>query len=869
MSIAEVIEMPLVSIIMPSYNHEAFITHAIESILNQGFDDWELIIIDDASSDKSPLIIRDYAAKDRRIRIELHKENLGIARTVNQGIQMACGKYIAFLASDDLWRVDKLEKQLKILDTDENLVVWSEGEIIDEHSNPTGMKFTEYYGPKIKIKSGNILDTLLLDNYIFGSSYIIKAENIKGISFNEDLKYLNDYQFVIDLATKYNFCFFDEPLASYRFHSGGTAHRDRENWIADDIKIRTYIMQNFAGQINVDILKHNYSRTLDLFNERIIELSAQNTVLSSQIVEMRQSILWQLIMIYQNGFVERFLPVESKRRKGYDLCIKGARVLANEGASKFCAKLYNFIVTSLYKNFPKKLSLIIPIDRKLGEKLSKLEALSLWDIRYVEFILLNCTDELQVSDKFKIATNEKGMNFAEALNIAIKASSGKYILIVNNDKVLGGNDLTYLLNYITRILAGVHLFRIPCGVPEKEIVSYDHIASYAYNLNDISVDKEYCLKQSDQVLLKKKWIDSLGGFDDQFKTTQYIKNNLKLLANDINYKDDVLNEASRRFNSEPSTLKCLKRSLNSVYECRINGADKILRILRRSRDWLPLVKGEIDWINYLSNNDVPVCRAILSTSGNYVEVIERPNDLFLVSAFAEAGGHTIDLSNNYEWNDALFKKWGSIMGRMHYLSKDYDVSDPTTKRRDWNYEFIFDPQFDLGADNEKILRIWQELVEELNSLPKNNDSYGLVHNDFHHFNFKYDGSKITVIDFDDCTYNWYVADIAISLYHAVMNASENERNEFAKRFMRNFFAGYYSENKLDDYWIDLLPKFIQLRHIYCYIFYQQNWNHTTLTSKQREHISAMKSSIESERPLINLNLKDIWKEIVFGDQRCK
>jgi len=772
------------------------------------------------------------------------------------------------LDSDDVWQFDKLSKQLAVLNNDEDLVVWSEGDIIDENSTVLAEKFTERHHAQNKKKSGNIFDSLIDNNFIFQSSFIIKTENLKGIRLNDGLKYLNDYLYVVKLATEYKYYFIKEPLAKYRMHNKSTVLRDVNGYIADEIKLRTYFIQNFSEKLSSDLIRLNHARVVELLNSRIIELSSQNTALSSQIAEMRQSILWQLIMIYQNGFVERFLPMNSQRRKSYDLGLKGSRVLVNEGASKFCTKLYNYIINIIYKKIPKKLSVIIAIDAELGEKLSILGGLSLWNLRYVEFVLLNCTDKSHISDNFKIVTNEKEISFSEALNIAVTASTGKYILILKDGKLLNDDNLIYLLDFIDKILAGEHLFCFPCDASEKEMVSYDHIASYAYSLNDICVDKKYCLTLSDLVFLKKKWIDSLGGFDDSFKTTQYIKNNLNSLADNINYKYDILNEAAHRFNAEPSTLRCLKMSSNSVYECQINDTDKILRVLRRSIDWVPLVKGEIDWINYLSDNGVPVCRAILSTSGNYVEVIERPKDLFLVSLFTKARGHAIDLSNDCEWNDALFKKWGALMGRMHYLSKDYDVTDPSTKRMDWNYDFFFDPQFNMGEDNEKNLRIWRGLVDELNSLPKNNGSYGLVHNDFHYNNFKYYGNAITVIDFDGCVYNWFVADIAISFYHAFMTVPENERNEFAGRFTKNFFIGYYSENNLDNYWIDLLPTFIQLRHIYCYLFYRQNWNQTTLTSDQRKIMAAMKSSIESERPLIDISFKDIWVDIAFRDPGC-
>src|SRR6187399_2905671 len=100
----------LVSIITPSYNSSKHIAAAIESILNQSYTDWEHIIIDDASGDDSLEIVKQYSAKDARIKCIALNENKGVANARNQGLEFATGKFITFLDSDDLWDSSKLEK---------------------------------------------------------------------------------------------------------------------------------------------------------------------------------------------------------------------------------------------------------------------------------------------------------------------------------------------------------------------------------------------------------------------------------------------------------------------------------------------------------------------------------------------------------------------------------------------------------------------------------------------------------------------------------------------------------------------------------------------------------------------------------------
>jgi|WetSurMetagenome_2_1015567.scaffolds.fasta_scaffold21117_2 glycosyltransferase involved in cell wall biosynthesis len=242
---------PFVSVIMTSFNYEHFIPYAIESVLNQTVPDFELIIIDDGSSDSSRQIIEVYQRQDERIRPIFHSVNMGIGRSMNDGIGMAKGTFIASIASDDVWMTHKLKTQLDVLSKDENLVVWSEGLVIDSSGVPTGRNFTEIIlDAKGRRKSGNIFDEIIMGNFIFGSSRILKRKNLDGIPWNESLKYLNDYQFAVDLAHKYHFYFIEEPLTCYRVHGSNTLTRDPEGYLVDLQRVYKYFLKRYGNEIN-------------------------------------------------------------------------------------------------------------------------------------------------------------------------------------------------------------------------------------------------------------------------------------------------------------------------------------------------------------------------------------------------------------------------------------------------------------------------------------------------------------------------------------------------------------------------------------------------------------------------------------------
>lgn len=105
----------MVSIIMPMYNAEKFIADSIESVIRQTYTDWELIIINDCSNDKSLDIVERYIQQDKRIKLSSLKKNSGVAQARNKGIDSSCGRYISFLDSDDIWLEDKLEKQITFM----------------------------------------------------------------------------------------------------------------------------------------------------------------------------------------------------------------------------------------------------------------------------------------------------------------------------------------------------------------------------------------------------------------------------------------------------------------------------------------------------------------------------------------------------------------------------------------------------------------------------------------------------------------------------------------------------------------------------------------------------------------------------------
>lgn len=177
-------EGKLITVVMPVYNAERFLSEAIDSVLSQTHDNLELLLIDDCSKDNSPMIAKEYEAKDKRVKVIVSEKNQGVAISRNIGIRRANGKYIALLDSDDIWEKDKLEMQLKLLEEEQAEIAYSSYDFIDE----SGVHILK---PFIVPKRTNF-EQMLYANDIGCSTVMIEASFFKQHLFKPDF-YHEDY----------------------------------------------------------------------------------------------------------------------------------------------------------------------------------------------------------------------------------------------------------------------------------------------------------------------------------------------------------------------------------------------------------------------------------------------------------------------------------------------------------------------------------------------------------------------------------------------------------------------------------------------------------------------------------------------------
>jgi len=252
--------MPKISAVMPSYNHERFIDEAIRSVINQTVQDWELVIVDDFSLDRSRQIIEEWAKKEDRIKTLYHDKNEGIAKTCDDGIAKASGEYVALMASDDMWRKDAFQVILNALEESKCEVALVDSELIDAEGKKKGVRFSALHRKPSKLK-GNFFKDLIKGNFVCTGVFKKEIINKYDIRHNSELKRLDDWLFWLDLSFFCNFIYIDEPLYYYRVH-GSNSSLDPE-MAEDGLKVYDVILRKYGSKLD------DYAKSVLLKNKAL------------------------------------------------------------------------------------------------------------------------------------------------------------------------------------------------------------------------------------------------------------------------------------------------------------------------------------------------------------------------------------------------------------------------------------------------------------------------------------------------------------------------------------------------------------------------------------------------------------------------
>lgn len=237
--------MVIVSIIIPVYNTKNYIKFALQSVLRQTYRNWELILIDDGSTDGSSVICDEYKTKDKRIHV-VHKLNSGVSETRNRGLEVATGKYVLFLDADDYWTDNTFLENFVTLAEENNLdLVRGEYTAVDTNGR-------ELYRSKIDTKK-QISQNLLLDSVAFLDNVIqrefflplclIRRDIIGDLRFNTSRSFLEDLEFFVQILLQPLKCYYTPVyFYAYRKHALSASNNFNKKRLADAFDIsRLYL----------------------------------------------------------------------------------------------------------------------------------------------------------------------------------------------------------------------------------------------------------------------------------------------------------------------------------------------------------------------------------------------------------------------------------------------------------------------------------------------------------------------------------------------------------------------------------------------------------------------------------------------------
>lgn len=283
--------IPKVSVVLVSYNGEKYINQQIQSILKQTYQDIELLVCDDASTDNTQQIVRSLTKKDKRIILYANKKNVGTGKNVELGLQKSRGEYIAISDQDDYWINNKLKQQVEFLEKNKEIsLVYHDSIICDQDLKRLYPSFRNLQKGKltnihnVQVENDSLL-ALLRENHISGHTIMIRRNLLKNI-IPIPRNIFPDWWVALVAATFSKIGFIEKPLSKYRQHSNNLYSGA---WIRGyRYYLRNIFNKNFASSYVLE--KKHFIQTLNQLSVRIELRHSEKQLVQEKIIIFRELI---------------------------------------------------------------------------------------------------------------------------------------------------------------------------------------------------------------------------------------------------------------------------------------------------------------------------------------------------------------------------------------------------------------------------------------------------------------------------------------------------------------------------------------------------------------------------------------------------
>ena len=279
--------MEKVDILLATYNGEKYLREQLDSILNQSYTNFRLIISDDSSTDNTLEILKEYVEQDKRIIVYNQKNNLGVIKNFEFLLNKVENKYFMFCDQDDIWKTSKIEKSLEVIESTNSDLVYSDLEVVDQNLNVTYKSYWKLKGIDKKVKKYNNFNALYLNNFVTGCTIMSKKDLIKEcLPLPTESKYvLYDYWITLILSQKHKITYIEEPLIKYRQHKNNTiGSKKKSDELGSIDEIRKLFIEVKKEHFNV-FIKHE-----DKFNDEKIKKLNRKSLAYYEMLEKKKHI---------------------------------------------------------------------------------------------------------------------------------------------------------------------------------------------------------------------------------------------------------------------------------------------------------------------------------------------------------------------------------------------------------------------------------------------------------------------------------------------------------------------------------------------------------------------------------------------------
>jgi len=299
---------------------------------------------------------------------------------------------------------------------------------------------------------------------------------------------------------------------------------------------------------------------------------------------------------------------------------------------------------------------------------------------------------------------------------------------------------------------------------------------------------------------------------------------------------------------------------NHVFSFQMGNYRFIARLTPISKRSKALIEAELAFMESLKMHQIKTPEIVSIKEKRVSELCIHQERLWL-TVFQFIDEKQIDVANLSQWNAPFFKKWGRTIAQIHQIDVDSRIK---LQRPNWleDKEGEVNPIPSLLTESEKWVKdIYKNLLVKLASYPRNKHNFGLIHHDLHQGNFFMASNQLILFDFDDCAYNYYVQDLATSIYHALWTGCSfhPQWSDFKQEFLNHFLKGYRSVRPLTKDDLNQIGLLLQLRELFLYLLFKKTWISSDLAEWQKEKIVELETNLRTNQIPYEQDLRNFAK----------